>query len=190
MGTFDAHKGTYNVTLTNSEFIYANFIGEGEIYIENVTFHAYVRGLCMVLRDDYGATWEGELTIVNTKILTGERDKVRLISTGTYVPSQDFGYTCYLPENIRIDGLTVSNRQTLISLYSDLNSYTVGDISLPAAVGGFGGINPYISTKRLDIKNSNVLFWELPDTPQFKDLEVYIDGEQIEDWRTLYGSKN
>lgn len=188
MGTFDAHKGTYNVTLTNSEFIYVNFIGEGDIYIENVTFHAYVRGLCMVLRDDYGSTWEGELTIVNTKILTGERDKVRLISTGTYVPSHDFGYTCYLPENIRIDGLTISSPITILSLYADLNVYTGGDISTSAENGGLGGINPYISTKRVEIKNSNVVKWEFPFTPQFKDLEVFIDGERIDNWRELYGS--
>ncbi len=101
---FDAHQGVTNCTLRRCQLGWQclNAIGYGTFVVEKV--EAYGNAL-VNLRDDYGSTWHGDMVIrdciwhplwSNRSIFAGHND-------GTH----DFGYQCYLPTNITIDGLTV-----------------------------------------------------------------------------------
>ena len=107
---FDAHMGVANATIKNSVLGYMgiNLIGCGVALIENtkVCSSAFVN-----LRTDYGSTWEGDIIIRNCTFLprNGAQSDAVLIS-GSYSGQHDFGYTCYLPKRVIIDGLVIDDR--------------------------------------------------------------------------------
>lgn len=123
--SFDAHKGLGNLEIRNSTFEHINIFGMGgvaEIYDSTV----YVDGGLAVFnfRDDYGATWRGdiivenvvmkycrdykegnaanELCVVHTKNFY-EFDFDKELVNGQYVDGK--GSTNYLPVNISIKNL-------------------------------------------------------------------------------------
>lgn len=106
---FDAHMGVANATIRNSTLGHAgiNAIGTGTLLIENTT----VLGRSFVnLRRDYGSTWQGEFIIRNCvfKPANGQR-VVPVLFNGSNDGTHDFGYTCYMPETITIDGLRIED---------------------------------------------------------------------------------
>ena len=104
---FDAHQGVANATIRNSVLGHQgiNIIGTGVFLLENTK----VCGANFInLRDDYGSTWEGEIIIRNCKYVprNGRRSDAVLIN-GSYSGQHDFGYTCYMPRKITVDGLVI-----------------------------------------------------------------------------------
>jgi hypothetical protein len=107
---FDAHQGVANATIKNSVLGHqgVNLIGTGVFLIENTK----VCGENFIdLRDDYGSTWEGEIVIRNCEYVprNGEQSDAVLIN-GSYSGKHDFGYTCYMPRKITIEGLVIDDR--------------------------------------------------------------------------------
>ena len=102
---FDAHQGTYNATIINSEIGHQklSIIGQGTLYIENTVFHS---DTVVALRADYGSTWQGEIIFKNIKI--NNVGTPILINAGWN--NHYFGYTCYLPAKIVVDGITLANK--------------------------------------------------------------------------------
>jgi hypothetical protein len=120
---FDAHCGFFNGSIKNSTVgSYINMIGGGLFVLENVV--RLGNSSCFIdMRNDYGSTFEGDLIIKDCTFMgyygyntaTGgqvNEKSVRpsgyMISTGwTNVSEEyigwDFGYTCYMPQNIVID---------------------------------------------------------------------------------------
>ena len=101
---FDAHQGVRNATIKNSVLGHhgIKLIGMGTALIENTTV---ISGSFIDLREDYGSTWNGDLIIRNCKFYpTGiENNIVKAVNTEDH----DFGYTCYMPQNIEIDGFFI-----------------------------------------------------------------------------------
>lgn len=108
---FDAHMGVANATIRNSTLGHQgiNAIGSGIFTVENTT----VRGRNLVnLRSDYGSTWQGELIIRNcTFVPWGGRPVSASLIGGSNSGQHDFGYTCYMPEKITIEGLHVDDSE-------------------------------------------------------------------------------
>ena len=120
MSRFDAHRGFWNAELINCEFGQTiNVIGGGRLYLENVTRHTGSHFIA--LRNDYGATFNGDIIMKNCRHLgkvsyRGEPkndllDKIAIIYSGFGVGYDnekylgwDFGYTCYMPRNVVIEG--------------------------------------------------------------------------------------
>jgi hypothetical protein len=102
LSRFDAHQGVCNATIINSELGHMKIqaIGAGTLRIENTT----VSGNTLVnLRNDYGSTWHGDVIIKNVRMKnTGA---VTLINGAWY--NHNFGYTCYLPSNVTVEGVTL-----------------------------------------------------------------------------------
>ena len=101
---FDAHQGVLNATVKNSVLGHhgIKIIGSGTALIENTTVMAQD---FVDLREDYGSTWNGDLIIRNCKFYpTGV--SLHIINANN-TENHDFGYTCYLPQRIEIDGLFV-----------------------------------------------------------------------------------
>ena len=102
---FDAHQGTYNATIINSEIGHQKLsvIGKGTLYIENTVFHS---DTVVALRTDYGSTWDGEIIFKNITI--NNVGTPILVNAGWN--NHYFGYTCHLPAKIVVDGVTLANK--------------------------------------------------------------------------------
>jgi hypothetical protein len=106
---FDAHQGVVNATIKNSVLGWKNIeiIGSGLLLVEN----SKICGQYLVtLRDDYGSTWDGDIIIRNCEFVprNGAQSDAILIF-GIYSGQHDFGYTCYTPRKITIDGLIIDD---------------------------------------------------------------------------------
>jgi hypothetical protein len=106
---FDAHQGVTNATIKNSVLGYMgiNLIGHGLFLVENTKVCG---GTFINLRSDYGSTFDGEIIIRNCEFLprNGVPADVVLIG-GNYSGQHNFGYTCYLPRKIMIEGLVIND---------------------------------------------------------------------------------
>lgn len=101
---FDAHMGVTNCTLRRCRLGWQclNAIGNGTFVIEDTEAcgQAFV-----YLRFDYGCCWRGDIVIRNCKWfpLTEKRCIIGAENDGIH----DFGYICYITENVTIDGLEI-----------------------------------------------------------------------------------
>ncbi|MBQ8359164.1 MAG: hypothetical protein IJX37_04510 [Oscillospiraceae bacterium] len=129
---FDAHCGFWNTKLINCEISKALcVIGGGELYIENVK--RTIGKDFIILRSDYGATFNGDITLKNCELCAirnfdstdpenNTLDETQKIPTAFVIAAQvrngadrldptqdyynwDFGYTCYMPQNVHIENL-------------------------------------------------------------------------------------
>lgn len=108
---FDAHQGVANATIRNSTLGHMgiNAIGSGTFLVENTT----VYGRTFInLRTDYGSTWRGNFVIRNCVFVPacGKPVTACLIG-GSNSGRHNFGYTCYMPEQITIDTLHIDDTQ-------------------------------------------------------------------------------
>lgn len=194
---FDAHCGTYNATLIDSEVVSLNMIGEGTLRLERVRLvggdvNSHLVGgeaLSIGLRQDYGATWQGTVEIIDCTIELTDRNQYNIFKSGQYANKHNFGYTCYFPTKVVIDGLDVETRYgtkrtgIILSLASSYLNSTYPDLSEK----GPDVSNPYMPCEELIIKNCEGFIYRLPDTPMFKNMRVYIDGVEQLDWKIKYG---
>lgn len=194
LSLFDAHCGTYNAKVTDSEIVSLNLIGEGLLYMENVNLAIDSKSHYSIgLREDYGCTWKGEVIVkdctVDASGAPGMTD-YSLFRVSSHVPNHNFGYPCYFPQKITVDGLKYKGvlSGTKIHLAQWLETKKE-DISVPSSEGGAGGINPYYGCAEIYFKNCDMNGWVLPNTPQFKNMTVFVNGEQANNWKSQYGSK-
>lgn len=120
LSRFDAHEGFWNAKLDRCVFGQSiNVIGGGKLEILNTVREAgsyFIR-----LRGDYGATFNGDIIIKNCKHLgyktyrgtpTDRRHENGMLLIYSGFPHStpealnwDFGYTCYMPQNLYIENL-------------------------------------------------------------------------------------
>ncbi len=147
---FDAHQGVLNATVINSVLGHhgIKLIGSGTALIENTTVLAED---FVDLRADYGSTWNGELIIRNCKFYpTGISSHIIKAENSE---DHNFGYTCYLPQKIEVDGLYV-HRMGNNYLFTEVNSKHNSD--------SYKAEYPVIPPQEITVKNfSNLLFGEL-----------------------------
>lgn len=171
---FDAHKGVANATIRNSTLGHMgiNAIGSGLLTIENST----IRGNSLVnLRPDYGSTWQGDIIIRNCVFVpSGGRSSNPSLISGSYSGKHNFGYTCYMPKNIVIEGLHIddSNHPEDYqgpAIIKDFNKEWTND--------SYQETFPYVRNTKIVLKNvstssGNAL--RISNNPfMFKDVEVY-----------------
>ena len=143
---FDAHKGFWNATLKNTTIGHSfNVIGGGTLIADGVT---KITGSAFIsLRSDYGASFRGDMILKNCTFenrpsyntnkggtLKNTRNNYAyLINSGFNISNTgwsssssagaywlwDFGYTCYMPQNVTLENFTsYANRKTY--LFNDL----------------------------------------------------------------------
>lgn len=104
---FDAHMGVENVTLKDCVFGHMGMrcVGFGRLYMENceVHFRSFI-----LLRDDYGASWDGEVVLKDCTHKPFFGDPILLIDGGNN-GDHDFGYTCCLPRSIELQNLLIDD---------------------------------------------------------------------------------
>lgn len=144
---FDAHQGVLNATVINSVLGHhgIKLIGSGTALIENtiVLSDSFVD-----LREDYGSTWNGEMIIRNCEFYpTGVASH---IIKATNSEDHDFGYTCYLPQEIEVDGLFVHRIGTNY-LFTKVNDKHKSDSYVAAY--------PVEAPQEITVKNYSSLFF-------------------------------
>ncbi len=134
----DAHRGLWNLDIKNSTIgLYINIVGGGQLNIINTkrrTMSSYNGGF-ITLRHDYGSTFNGNIYIkdcyfdafqesewsgYSTKSLSSRHSSAYIIHA--MYKSHNFGYTCYMPQNIEIDGFRVGSSGTTLYLYNSVGS--------------------------------------------------------------------
>jgi len=173
---FDAHMGVANATIRNSTLGHQgiNAIGTGIFTVENSTI--YGRTL-INLRSDYGSTWQGEFLIRNCVFVPadGRATSVSLIG-GSYSGQHDFGYTCYMPEQITIENLRIDDSGLPLdykgpSIFADFNPEMTDDTYVEKF--------PYIRTREVILRNVTIASGKdlrISDNPfMFRDVKVTSD---------------
>ena len=147
---FDAHQGVLNATVINSVMGHhgIKLIGSGTALIENTTV---LSDSFIDLRADYGSTWNGKLIIRNCKFYpTGVSSH---IINAENSEDHDFGYTCYLPSEIEIDGFYV-HRIGINYLFTKVNSKHNSD--------SYNAQYPVVAPQKITVNNfSNLFFGKL-----------------------------
>ena len=152
LNRFDAHMGVYNATIRNSSVGILSLIGGGTMTVENTTIYTGKTAQLASLRSDYGATWRGDFIFKDvTAVYNGSSGTFAILGGEWY--NHYFGYACYAPETITLDGFEiVSENVTSIQL-------ATGGIALNNISGEMHGSvpneNPYTQTKKLIIKNNS-----------------------------------
>lgn len=112
LSRFDAHKGVTHAYIKNSTIGWAgiNVIGEGTLRIEDSKCYG---GNFVRLREDFGSTWHGNIYIKNCDWYLNRSDGKGMSSSmaciigGNHICNFDFGYDCYMPTKIVIDGFRI-----------------------------------------------------------------------------------
>lgn len=175
---FDAHQGVVNATIRDSTLGHAgiNAIGSGTFTVENTTVYG---GSFFNLRPDYGSTWRGEFVIRNCVFVPacGRPVSASLIG-GSYSGQHDFGYTCYMPERVVIDGLRIDDASHPggyqgPSIFANFNPRFVD--------GSYVEKFPYVRTKEVILKDVTTTSGKplrVSDNPfMFKDVIVRTVSE-------------
>ena len=144
LSRFDAHKGTHNATIINCEIGHQkiNAIGSGVLLIENTIIHG---NNVVNLRSDYGSTWEGDVILRDITLDNTSNNPVLISASWN---NHYFGYTCYMPENVIIDGITLT-KGTSFKVFPALSNDIDKDI-----VNDQENLNPYVITKKVIIESN------------------------------------
>lgn len=179
----DAHQGVANLTIQGCELGHQclNAIGSGTLLVEDTKLYGYHM---INLRSDYGSTWDGDLIIRNCEWTPNwgkAFSSAAVVITGSYTGYHDFGYACYMPHNILIDGLHIHDEKAI----GDYNGmYLFGNITpehtneayeKDVAENGY----PYQITETLTIRNlttSTGKGWKL-STNEFMFRNIKITEE-------------
>ncbi len=145
LSRFDAHQGVLNATVINSILGHhgIKLIGSGTALIENtiVLSDSFVD-----LRADYGSTWNGDMIIRNCKFYpTGVSSH---IINAENSEDHDFGYTCYMPQKIEIDGFYV-HRGGINYLFTKVNPNHKKD--------SYNAEYPVVPPQEITVKNFDCL---------------------------------
>ena len=162
LSRFDAHSGMHNTTIVNSELGHQkiNAIGSGYLRIEDCIVNG---NNVVVLRSDYGSTWNGEVIIKNVH-LKNSSSGATVFGASWY--NHYFGYTCYLPQNITIDNLTL-DIAGVVYIFPGLKN----DID-KATIGGNQNNNPVVLPQVINVMNMKSQVIVSSNEALFKDVTV------------------
>jgi len=107
MDTHMGVSGTYVIRGCTLGYMGLNAIGRGLLTVEDSTLYG---SSLISFRSDYGSTWEGDVVIRNCRWVPGggSRRWPQMIYTRND-GMHDFGYTCFMPREVTIDGLYVDD---------------------------------------------------------------------------------
>ena len=171
MSRYDAHCGVYRGKIINSTVCNLELIGGGDMLIENTTFTP-ISFTPIMLRGDYGHTWNGTLTVKDCTVKNPQKPITTFLSVGWR--NQDFGYTTCMP-NLIIDNLKwdIPEREIMLTNY-DNPELVCSDI----LSDGSENINKRTPAEYIRvINNKDGVTYKMHGTPLVADTE--IEGVEI-----------
>ncbi|MDB4385438.1 hypothetical protein N9Z12_05250 [Opitutaceae bacterium] len=148
LSRMDVHMGVsgfYIIRRSTLGHMGVNAIGKGQLIVEDSTIHSQ---RLIKFRADYGATWDGDVLVRNSRWVPPRTDGSPVAIFGVQNDgTHDFGYTSSMPTSIRIEGLTIDDGparegESNIVLFDDPSGAL--DPKLPHA---------YRPTERVEIKD-------------------------------------
>ncbi len=148
LSRMDVHQGVAGeYTIRNCILGYAglNAIGRGKLVVENSTLHG---GNLISFRSDYGSTWDGDVVVRNCRWIpnAGAVQSRPILFGMSNDGTHDFGYTCYMPRTITIDGLVIDDAR-LPENYQGV--FVFGD---PIGAAKTSRPFPYVLTERVLVR--------------------------------------
>ena len=146
LSRMDVHmgiSGSYIIRRSTLGHMGLNAIGRGRLILEDATVHSH---RLINFRQDYGATWDGEVLVRNSRWVPPRHDGDNLAVFGVQNDgTHDFGYVSSMPTVIRIEGLTIDDGPARdgvsnVVLFDDASGAI--DATLP---------HPYRATERVEI---------------------------------------
>ena len=165
----DAHRGVANATIRNSVIGRwgAHLTGYGTLLIENSVFFT---DHIVSLRGDYGSPWEGDVIIKNCRISPSTMTQDVYLITGVNDGTHNFGYDCYMPIHVEIDGLRIDTRG---------KTYVMADLNPSCHSEDYTPEYNYFVTERITVKdfisNSDEDILLSPNMILFADTEFVIE---------------
>ncbi len=180
---YDAHCGVVNGAIKNCEISSIRLIGAGDMLIENCKIYQNTY-TTLQLREDYGCTWRGTLTIRNSEFYDtlGAFNSLMMMHSSNH----NYGYKTYFP-NIVIDNVKIPDTLKELPLLFEFemkeNKYgyfyrSVRDenIAVEGAICADGkpNVNPYQPPEFIKVINNEKNGYEVivPDVPFFKDTLI------------------
>jgi hypothetical protein len=149
MDTHQGVSGTYTIRGCTLGHAGLNAIGRGTLSIEDSTLNG--RSL-LSFRGDYGSTWQGTVLIRNSRWIPGCGAAIQpILIAGSNDGLHDFGYPCFMPEKVMIDGLVIDDRNHPKD-YQGPYLFTDPDGAKPKA-GAAAAAFPYRLTEQVTIRN-------------------------------------
>ena len=183
MTRFDAHEGLVNGKILNSFITDIRLTGAGEMLIENTKIYSDAKSN-LQLREDYGATWCGTITVKDTEFLDVCEEQCAFMMS--FSSNHNYGYKTYFP-NLIIDNVKMPKRikelpltyefeMKVNSLGCFYRSVRDENIAVEGAICADGkpNVNPYQPPEFIKVINNEQNGYELivPDVPFFKDTKI------------------
>jgi len=147
MDTHQGVSGTYTIRGCTLGHAGLNAIGRGTLTVENSTLNG--RSL-LSFRSDYGSTWEGTVVIRNSRWIPACGSPIQPYLIAANNDGQhDFGYPCFMPREVTIDGLVIDDRNHPKG-YQGAYLFTDPDGPKPSATAR---AFPYRVTEQVTIRN-------------------------------------
>ncbi|GAB5562384.1 MAG: hypothetical protein SynsKO_40310 [Synoicihabitans sp.] len=169
LSRMDVHMGVsgyYIIRRSTLGHMGINAIGKGELIVEDSTIHSQ---RMIKFRGDYGATWDGDVIVRNSRWVPPRTDVDHVAMFGVQNDgTHDFGYESSMPTTIRIEGLTIDDGPTRegvsnIVLFDDASGAL--DATLP---------HPYRPTERVEITGLTTTSGLTPRVSQNPEVEKLI----------------
>lgn len=110
LSRFDAHQGLLNGKIIDSTITFMALTGKGKLVLENTHWLSPgpgpVNNCMLYLRNDYGSTWNGSISLKNCKATVSDGEFY--ILQHSFI-NWDYGYACHFP-SVEIDNLVITNR--------------------------------------------------------------------------------
>ena len=160
---YDAHASVTDGKITNSKIGRISVTGGGELYIENTKLYTYSHYF-LVLRSDYGAFWNGTITlkdchVVNAKLDNGSFRQQTTMLVDADTVNHNFGYECSFP-NIVVDNLKIDKYAANVAVTYSARALKDPSVSI-------------LGTLDLDF-NPNLYAYSSPDYITVLNNENYI----------------
>jgi hypothetical protein len=151
LSRFDAHKGVYNATITDTTLRIVSIIGHGKLILDNVKIY---NNTFINFRNDYGATWEGNVLLKDcTFNPTHIKENGPAVFNGQNTGTHDFGYTCYLPKEIILDNFTIEDQN---DLYNYKGPVIFGDFNKALKDPDYQAAYPLIPPEKVILKKITI----------------------------------
>ena len=154
---FDAHCGTYNASIIDSEVADITLIGGGTLTMRNSTVYMSSAGKnnLIGLRSDYGSTWKGEFIIEDCTLAVQKNfnNNTVCIMNGVWndleYTTHDFGYDCYSPTKVTLKNFKVTRFDG--EVVKTVKNVDIASGSITTYVAKPGAINTRHNTKNFVI---------------------------------------
>lgn len=131
MRRIDVHYNAQNVRIFRSDLQAISVVGGGELEVKSSSVRDGKSNSFIGFRDDYGATWDGNITIDGCKLIIQGSESKRVSLLSFWPPTADFGYPIVFGHKIRVTNFdfifTESSNQSDVRLYDISNSRQFGD---------------------------------------------------------------